>query len=109
MRDTGKEAKPKETLKGAIADVQEKRPVIVDCTASQRQTDRALADSFYSVFCAHIPWDELAPRGGPSKGACLRRWPPGLKDEAQWRGGDPCELLSGDQLGYASQHDYFKA
>jgi len=105
LRDTGKEAKPKETLKGAIADVQKKRPVILDCTAGQRQTDRALAASLYSVFCAHITWHELPPRGRPSRAACLKHWFPGLKDEVQSKGGDPWELLSGDQCGYASRHD----
>jgi hypothetical protein len=105
----GKEAEAKETRKGSMANVQKNRPAILDCTTRQRQTNRAPSGSFYRVCCGHTPWHELSPRGRSSKAAGLRRWLQGLKDEAQWKGSDPWEFLTGDEFGHASQHDYFKA
>ena len=104
-----REDKLKDSLKEAMAYSQKNGPVILDCIMDQHQTNRAVTGPVYSLFYAHIPWDELPPRGKASRAAYLPHWFAGLKDEVGWKVSDPWEPLSEDEFGYAPRDDYFKA
>lgn len=106
-----RESEFEDKLREAFAIAERERiPVIVDCVMDQHICPGPeVYDYNYALYHAHMPWDELPPRGKAIRLNWLRDWFPGLKDEPQVPLPDNWEPLTKEELRYEPRHEYYEA
>lgn len=98
----------KEDLKKAFAIAEKGTPVIMNCIMDQHLVNKAVTGAIYVLMYAHIPWDEVPPRGKAVRRTYLGNWFEGLKDYPEMPPKDAWEPLDEDEMMYAPRDDYFK-
>jgi len=102
------EANFREDLKKAYAIAEKDGPVIMDCIIDQHLVNKAVMGPVYSLFYAHIPWDELPVRGKHSRRSTLKGWFPKLQELPEMPIFDNWEPLKEEEFTYPCKYDMFK-
>jgi len=83
-------------------------PVILECVMDYHLVNRAVTGLAYCLMYAHIPWDELPPRGKAARRTYLSRMFPALQELPEMKITDHWEAYTEEEMGYAPKNKDFK-
>ncbi|OAT81689.1 thiamine pyrophosphate-binding protein [Desulfotomaculum copahuensis] len=96
-------------LKRAFAIAEKGQPVIMNCIMDQHLVNKAIMGPAYCLMYAHLPYEELPPRGKAARQRFLSNWFPALKNEPQIPFPDSWEPLGESEFGpYIPKEKIFK-
>jgi len=98
----------KEMLIQAFKIAETEGAVVLDCIMDQHLVNKAVTGPVYVLMYAHIPWDDLPPRGKAVRRTYLADWFPTLKEYPEMPPADNWEPLTEDEFFYTPKSDIFR-
>jgi Thiamine pyrophosphate-requiring enzymes [acetolactate synthase, pyruvate dehydrogenase (cytochrome), glyoxylate carboligase, phosphonopyruvate decarboxylase] len=83
-------------------------PVVLECMMDYHLTNRSVTTMAYALMYAHIPWDELPPRGKAARRTHLNGMFPALKELPEMKIPDPWDAYTEEEMGYEPKNEDFK-
>ena len=86
---------------------EQKIPVLMNCIMDSHLVNKAVCSPVYTLMYAHIPFDELPPRGKAVRRHWFGHFFSGISEEPAVTYPSAWEPYAEDELGYESRMDYF--